>query len=273
MMAEEKKVTKRKRKLHHGPSSLLRATIQEDGIYDREVDAYKTRFIKLFDFLESWKNSVTRNDSFVVSPPGPYKNGTTISTEETGNKSRNGNIVIEDFYSSKALGRDFSLEEELEIRLGRMTSIAKSLKCLYAKEREQKVTLYQEVTETKQSSLQLLNDMISHFHRETGILQHRLLEMDGTIDEMDHERQSLSRAYEDMVNHATKTVDVLETELDRSENRVRELTMELGQLGESFSLVEDKNRSLWDETEGLKLTIQTLNEKVSKTLHIISRMD
>ena len=61
-MSENRKLTRRKRKLHHGPSSLLRATIQEYGIYDRQVDAFKAQFIDSFDFLENWQKNIKVNE-------------------------------------------------------------------------------------------------------------------------------------------------------------------------------------------------------------------
>ena len=61
-MSANRKLTRRKRKLHHGPSSLLRATIQEYGIYDRQVDALKAEFIDSFDFLESWQKNLAKNE-------------------------------------------------------------------------------------------------------------------------------------------------------------------------------------------------------------------
>ena len=67
-MPANRKLTRRKRKLHHGPSSLLRATIQEYGIYDRQVDAFKAQFIDSFDFLENWQKNIKVNEKVTNVP-------------------------------------------------------------------------------------------------------------------------------------------------------------------------------------------------------------
>ena len=67
-MSANRKLTRRKRKLHHGPSSLLRATIQEYGIYDRQVDAFKAQFIDSFDFLENWQKNIKVNETVTNVP-------------------------------------------------------------------------------------------------------------------------------------------------------------------------------------------------------------
>ena len=231
-MSEEKKLTRRKKKQHHGASSLLRATIQEYGIYDKAVDAYKTQFIQLFDFLESWKrpNSAGDNNNS-INPERLSKDnqnngkGSLDPTVGGGGGQRvNGNnvhLLQLDALPVKPYGRSLSLEEELEFRLQRMTSIANDLKVSFNKEKERRTMLLNEVTDCKEHCVQVVNDMTSHFHRETELLQHRLLEMDGTIDELEHEKASMKVAYEEMVNHANKTVEAMGTDLLKAEGKAK----------------------------------------------------
>ncbi len=247
---DDKKIVRRKRKLHHGPSSLLRATIQEYGIYDKEVDAFRTTFLQLFGFLEAWQGN-TSNKIIVAH-----------SLMQTAGDSVGQTCGASGLLSFTPITRELCLEEELQVRLVRMTSIAKTLRNLCSKEREQKIVLYKEVSDCKEACLQLLTDMINHFHKETGILQHRLLEMDSNIEELEQEKSGIKQAYDEMVGHATRTVDGLEVELNKAEKDLKEVTDELKAMKTSYDVTEKDKNDLKTENEDLKKKLCDLESKV-----------
>lgn len=238
-----RKVSRRKRKLHHGPSSLLRATIQEYGLYDKEVDAFRSKFIQLFQFLAPWSQraSFRAENGQTLLPDGSK----TVQEGPT-DTSR----------ARSVLSRDLCLEEELELRLERMTSIARTLRVLCARERELKQVLYRESFDCRNQCLVLLNDMIGHFHKEAGVLQSRLLEMDGALEEAEQEKMSLRQSCQDTVSQASEAMQAAQAELDKALQKIASLNQEI-------STTRDQKLSCDRENEALRMDIRVLNTKVT----------
>lgn len=220
------------------PSSLLRATIKEYGIYDREVDAYKTQFIKQFDFLDNWKrvfannasennNTIQQNDKSNRDTNNGGKDSGELSTTPGGGGivKVNGNghqlqMPLE-MAPVMPLGRDLSLEEELEFRLHRMTSIAHDLRLMCNKERDKRTVFFSEVLECRDKCISVVNDMTLHFQKETELLQHRMLENDGTIEMLNQDKLAMRQAFDEMLNNANKTVEIMESDLKTQKQQVQ----------------------------------------------------
>ncbi len=46
-----------------------------------------------------------------------------------------------------------------------------------------------------------------------GTLQQRLLELDGTVEELEHDKARVRRAYDQLMEQASKTVDAMDSEI------------------------------------------------------------
>ncbi len=49
--------------------------------------------------------------------------------------------------------------------------------------------------------------------REVGTVQQRLLELDGIVEELEHDKARVRRAYDQLMEQATKTVDAMDAEI------------------------------------------------------------
>ena len=56
--------------------------------------------------------------------------------------------------------------------------------------------------------------------RETGILQQRLLELDGTVEELEHDRTRIKRAYTELMDQATKTIESMDSDIQVSQKNI-----------------------------------------------------
>ena len=57
-------------------------------------------------------------------------------------------------------------------------------------------------------------------NRETGILQQRLLELDGTVEELEHDRTRIKRAYTELMDQATKTIESMDSDIQVSQKNI-----------------------------------------------------
>ena len=255
-----KHTNRRKRKKLHGKCSLLKATIQEYGLYDKEIDAFRGKFQSLFKFLGLWQRQSFRSDgSVLASPPGK-----DMSSSPSPQPAVRWGV---------ARGRDLCLEEELELRLEHMTSLAHTLRSLWSREREWRQGLYRQTVDCRDRSLALLTDMLQHFHQQTGLLQAQLLEAESGLQEAECERQQLHQDCEDTRTQAANGLKAARQEMDSALQQVQHLSQDLGAIKSQQEILEQENDSLRRDVRVLSSKVGNLEKQIKELHHNLNTAD
>jgi len=220
-----RKISRRKRKLPEGTSSLIRDTIQEYGIYDKQGEAIKTKFGLLFQFIGiSWQRAgsqTAENVDFTAS----LRRRTSISDQ--GNAETSLGTPL-----GRSGSREMCLEEELEAKLVHMTSVAKTLRELCAREKELSRGLLKDAILCRDKAQFMLTELIAQFHFQTASIQTRLIERDAALAKLQHENTHLKDTCEQAVIQANAAVESAQANLAAKRDIVEALKNDLAEKGD-----------------------------------------
>lgn len=258
----------RKVRLHHrtSTSSLARSTIQENGIYDKQIDVFKAKVVKLFRFIDQWRSLIVHSAAdkkflkmMVASSAGSV-------SEQLQRHSR----VITSPADQVPLARQVSLEDELQTRLDRMSNIAKTLRQLYNKERDVKLGMYSHARKCRDNCFDLVAEMLSHFDKQAGVLQVRIVELEAGDDKVEDEKLKAKQTYEEMVEQVSKQISSLEDDLQAAENTIVQFSSEKKELSTHNDILvneneelKQRNSELSEDNEILKNDITKLNDEIN----------
>lgn len=228
-------VMRRKRKLVHSPSALMAHTIQEvDGVRG-EVDlaALAAQVSHVFGFLEGRDRQEVPSHS-PVSEQSSYEDEAVYPDKEP------------------------RLEEELQLRLGRMTSIARTLRQLCSKEREQRSTLHSEVLECRGKVTRLVQDLALDHQHQCQQLQQRL-------SQLQRDKASLKQTCHELATQAKKTIVGLEREVGTGKQQLAAVQARVQELEKVNTDLQQQRQELTASNDSLQTRLQQLQDSV-KTL-------
>ena len=157
-----------------------------------------------------------------------------------------------------------SFEDEIEFRLERMTAIARTLRNICAKEKEEKLQLFRFTNgnfHNMKHDMSLLKKTLSRKYEE----QDKVIKtLEKQLITMEEEKHSTKDAFEKLLANTSDSMQGLESKLGQAELKVQETRNELEELIEENRKLTEENNSMKCQAGDLDLIVSTMKEKCAK---------
>ena len=151
------------------------------------------------------------------------------------------------------------LEEELQVRLDRMTAIAEALKFLCLEERQNLTALYEDSRICEGEVTNVLLNMIKQFNDEMQNRKQRLGLVIRNMKRLEKEKTHLNIVCKKVLTGAVEDGMEMQRQMTKSENKLEELHQDMTSIRQNVNYVKNRKYTI----EDLKSEVALLKEKIN----------